>query len=108
MDTESQNSDVRATATPGPWEVRVNGAFLRVVHGEHKITVADGIVSESNARLFAAAPELLEGAQDTVEALKLLRVGLAATAPEALPMIDAHIDELQYAIAKATGLGEVK
>lgn len=56
----------------------------------------------ARARLWSAAPMLLEGAQDTVEALKLLRVGMAGE-PKALEVIDAHIDELEYAIAKATG-----
>lgn len=45
--------------TPGPWELRVNGVFLRVVTGEHKNTVADGIVSEANAILIAQSPVML-------------------------------------------------
>jgi hypothetical protein len=56
-----------------------------------------------DARLIAAAPMLLEGAQDTVGALKLLRTGLRERAPETLGVIDAHISELEYAIAKALG-----
>lgn len=47
------------THTTGPWELRANDMFLRVVHGEHKTTVSDGIISEANAHLIAAAPDLL-------------------------------------------------
>ena len=49
-----------------------------------------------------AAQMLLEGAQDAVEAFKLLRLGMAGE-PKAIEVIDAHIDELEFAIAKATG-----
>lgn len=50
----------------------------------------------------AAAPELLEGAMDAVKAFKLLRAGMIDDAA-ALEVIDAHVDELEYAIAKARG-----
>jgi hypothetical protein len=53
------------------------------------------------ARLWSAAPMLLEGAEDAVIALKLLRTGLLEKAPETIAVIDAHIDELEYAIGKA-------
>lgn len=48
-----------------------------------------------------AATELLEGAQDAVEAFKLLRIGMQHE-PKALEVIAAHIDELEYAIALST------
>ena len=57
--------------------------------------------------LMAAAPMLLDGAQDTVEALKLIRIGLAngvIDEPKMIEVIDAHIDELSFAIATATGI----
>lgn len=58
-------------------------------------------INHPDARLIAAAPELLEGAQDAVEAFKVLRVGMLDN-KAAIEVIDAHIDELNYAIAKAT------
>lgn len=64
--------------------------------------VADGLPIE-DARLIAAAPQLLEACEDGLAALKLLRTGLLDRAPEAIAMIDAHIDELEYIIAKARG-----
>ena len=101
-----------APGTPGPWGVgpshvvrfgwydqqgrRCTGWIAECV-GEHP----PGEI-EANANLIAAAPLLYEGALDTVIALKLLRLGLADNAP-ALEMIDAHVDELEYALAKARG-----
>lgn len=69
-----------------------------------KIGTVWGPHDEKKARadLWAAAPMLLEGAQDTIEALKILRIGMEGE-PKALDVIDAHIDELEYAVAKATG-----
>ena len=56
--------------------------------------------AEDCARLMSAAPFLLEGAQDAVQAFKTLRIGLQDN-KAAIECIDAHIDELEYAIAKA-------
>ena len=56
----------------------------------------------ANAHLIAAAPELYEAALDASEALKLLRIGMLHDR-KALEMIDAHLDELNTAIAKARG-----
>jgi hypothetical protein len=110
--------------TPGPW--RIDGLSPRdgwgAQEGEDSIELAvlphdafdaleiyakrrkhdDYDEFAANARLIAAAPELYEGALDTVLALKLLRIGLAHE-PKALEVIDAHVDELEFALAKARG-----
>ncbi len=96
--------------TPGPWKVSFDGA--QVYSGTRtQWIIADCLPSDradrsryaANANLIAAAPMLLEGADDAVKAFKVLRIGLAGE-PKALEVIDAHIDELEYAIATATGI----
>lgn len=98
--------------SPGPWQIDLDmlkGGHILVHNADYGIAkVYDeeaGMrgVNEANAHLIAAAPMLAEGAQDTVEALKLLRVGLVEKAPETIEVIDAHIDELSYALARARG-----
>jgi hypothetical protein len=101
-------------ATPGRWDVltdreQTGFRMIRtyVLDGASGDPVAHiqgngAAEEEANARLIAAAPELLEGAQDAVEAFKLLRIGMA-NEPKAIEVIDAHIDELNFAIRKATG-----
>ena len=106
--------DKAHTWTPGPWEVDAAGD---IVAGSNLIAIScgddyaqyrnapDGGAAEfdANARLIAAAPELLEAAQDAVEGFKTLRIGLRDN-KAAIECIDAHIDELNYAIAGATGI----
>lgn len=102
--------------TSGPWTVDIidkgrdahilgapNGFCCDIV-GTVDLTSPEG---EANAFLIAAAPMLLEGAQDSIEALKLLRLGLAngiTDEPKMIELLDAHIDELSFAIATATGI----
>jgi len=92
--------------TPGPWEARFNLHGQAVVNGIHGIQVAhfgdnsvyskDGSYSISkeeamaNARLFAAAPDLLEAAKDILD---LKRTGREAW------------EKLKAAIKKAGGSG---
>jgi hypothetical protein len=105
-------SEIAATNMPWDWEGTPQfegGAFHCYIIDctGRKIGTVWGPSQEKieRARLWSAAPMLLEGASDAVEALKLLREGMAGE-PKALEMIEAHIDELEYAIAKATGGGE--
>lgn len=66
------------THTSGPWEVRGEGDRFSVVQSETlKAITGWGNVrqSENDARLIAAAPELLEALEDSIEVFK----GLAST-----------------------------
>lgn len=97
-----------AQHTPGPWVVE--GDWLQNERGPYNdgqyLSICMSATRWADMNLITAAPELFEGAQDTVEALKLLRVGLANGVIDPAKMIevvDAHIDELAYAIAKARG-----
>lgn len=103
-----------AQHTPGPWEAGqhpaiANGWIVRPVLFGSRVRVlpeCEGgavlIKSKADAHLIAAATELLEGAQDAVEAFALLRLAMRGDA-KAIEMIDAHISELNFAIRKATG-----
>jgi hypothetical protein len=68
--------------TPGPWqylgdpdddECRVRqAASVRIGHGYcSEITICEGISLEANAKLIAAAPDLLEALIDVRRALEL-------------------------------------
>lgn len=97
--------------TPGPWAHEpTNSASLSyvavsTVGGANGNTVVIGQCAgpdrDANARLIAAAPMLVEACDDAVKAFRLLRMGMAGDA-KAVEVIDAHISELEYAIAKAT------
>lgn len=97
-----------AQHTPGPWVIE--DGWLQNERGAYNdgqyLSICMSATRLSDGALITAAPMLLEGAQDTVEALKLLRVGLTngvIDAAKMIEVIDAHIDELAYAISKATG-----
>ncbi len=87
-----------AAHTPGPWKVGSGNAVQgwTVCIGDSEVLVGGvGIASLANARLIAAAPELLEAL------LQLKRDGndFAEWHPKFSPAIDA----IYAAIAKATG-----
>jgi hypothetical protein len=83
-----------------------NGAFHLYLadEGGRKLAALWGGTEEkmANGYLWSAAHMLFEGALDAIEALKLLRVGLADNA-KVVEVLDAHIDELEYAVAHARG-----
>jgi len=90
--------------TPGPWEVdletgEINGgcAVLGAVYGGDDFPCSEEDMSEeckANARLIAAAPDLLK-------ACKGVLIGLKAY--ETLGRKNIHLDALRAAIAKAEG-----
>jgi hypothetical protein len=96
---------MEAKHTPGPWTVSeewdgtsIKAGQFHVTHtiqscGFHEPEV-DKAVTQANARLIAAAPELLQAAKDFVEWFECSRIG------------DKPIAEWSHAraaIAKATG-----
>lgn len=83
---------MKAQHTPGPWEV----AGTEIWAGSKRITMGRGAhdekeaaVRNANARLIAAAPELLQACQ---RALHWIR-----------PLADPDAEFIREAIAKATG-----
>lgn len=76
-----------AKHTPGPWIVESDGSMLEVWEEETLYTVARVFRHEQNARLIAAAPELLEACLTLIQTDDL----------------QAAIDKARAAIAKATG-----
>ena len=79
--------------TPGPWVVRGKQS-VRGLHGEY-IAKTNWLNGKENARLIAAAPELLDALRRAVIAL--------AFAAETLPVMQDAYEDVSAAIAKATG-----
>jgi uncharacterized RDD family membrane protein YckC len=93
--------------TPGPWGagsrvIEIGGADLTPVDAAERTVAFVPVAYAADAHLIAAAPKLFEAVLDTIEALKLLRVGLAHDA-KVIEVLNAHIEELEYAAAHARG-----
>ena len=98
-----------AAHTPGPWFV--NGPydspcdyFIRTYHDEEHFDIACANVDETgnsraNARLIAAAPELLEALESF---LRCPSVGSDGPGTSTLRVMDYHLKSARAAIAKAT------
>jgi F0F1-type ATP synthase epsilon subunit len=77
--------------TPGPWLVYHTAGGHLGVHGPNKVSICSISIlrdttweeKEANARLVAAAPDLLETAQRAAEAQDMSRTELAKLAAEA-------------------------
>lgn len=88
--------------SPGPWQLGPNGVDVRDCTGENICTVPyseDDELAEANARLIAAAPDLLE-------ALKLAQPIIEARAlegPGGNTVAEQVRDVIRAAIAKANG-----
>lgn len=73
--------DAREKHTPGPWAYRDNGHFFdvgvardcSVVPIYPAVCIGVSRHQEADARLIAAAPELLEALKDALSALKYIR-----------------------------------
>lgn len=98
--------------TPGPW-TKVNGELFGP-HGR-RVLVSDsgiGVVCgsnpdpehEANARLIAAAPELLEALRDLLRAVG--RAGYDDADSGELFELDSAAEEARAVIAKATGVAQ--
>ena len=100
--------------TPGPWFVRhlhgrdEFGVFfvdpIFVGRRESRVDNRCGEFKEADARLVAAAPELLEALRGAITALEVLGVALDEVLPKGLlPGFPQIIQEARTAVAKATG-----
>lgn len=90
------------THTPGPWHINKIGRGYGVfTQDTHQVAGIIGLTSErdeANARLIAAAPELLEAAKKLSALLHELH---KEEDPEYLPA--PELDDLDLAIQKAEG-----
>jgi len=93
-----------AKHTPGPWRL---DAHNNVMHKDGLVAfpcISGGFPQEANARLIAAAPELLEALQVLMEKcidpkeFRYLKAGIGTRAPKGKALLAALA-----AIAKATG-----
>ena len=93
--------------TPGPWEVRIAGKDPRPCvfgHDGLPTALAAGVAvarceREADARLIAAAPDLLAGAE---RALEILR-SITDLPSDLAPFRETAAKMLNEAIARATG-----
>jgi hypothetical protein len=84
--------------TPGPWEVQVFDGRIEVVDASGAVVLVFRNASAetlANARLIAAAPELLEALRDVLRIAKAASIGVTGNAK--------RIERAESAIAKATG-----
>ena len=98
--------------TPGPWEIeRYSDGLIQIVGDlkvisddeEHFTTVVEQISAtneEANARLIAAAPDLLEALKDLADDIS---DRFDMDSPSTNPGIKHCIAAARYAIRKATG-----
>jgi PAS domain-containing protein len=99
----------QATHTPGPWEISKNEAgeldICEAGAGNMIADLAKCKNAEANARLIAAAPDLLEALRGSVEWLRTLReeneAAVIESAPDGFSLCDA-----EGIIAKAEGRAE--
>lgn len=80
--------------TPGPWEAKSFAGIINVwstSHRKHDSSAVAYDCSEADARLIAAAPELLSALEIAAEMLC------------DMPLMDPRFVQIRAAIAKATG-----
>jgi hypothetical protein len=104
--SHAQSGEVAAKHTPGPWDVSEvrpltdRGETYMVLGGGFDFGLVADVTLEPDARLIAAAPDLLEAAQN---ALGLLDTPLARRRHAEDPFFEAVVASLREAHAKATG-----
>ena len=94
----------QAAHTAGPWEAHVGLDYVAVVPTDPKVTavwvarVFGGEAAEANARLIAAAPDLLAALNRLVEVCEM-----QPRISKAFPEPNSPLGMARAAIAKATG-----
>jgi hypothetical protein len=99
------------THTPGPWKASASGAVFATTPDNDIIGVADcrtvdtdRFEREANARLIAAAPELLEACQLALNDYAIVNERITTLEGiERLHPFTIGPEQLKAAIAKATG-----
>lgn len=108
------STTTQATHTPGPWIFTSDGdaPMTHSIRGANRMWVAEihdtaGTQHEvlANARLIAAAPELLHALQQSLWYAEIQAEVLKKYRPhgDSLPRFFASIEQARAAIAKATG-----
>lgn len=92
--------------TPGPWEVVITFSGNILIDTPRCRWSLGRLMSESDASLIAAAPELLEALQEAVTELEFLYSAYLAMDGKIQPKDALVLEHMQAAIAKATGDGE--
>jgi len=93
-----------AKHTSGPWGITEDGDYIRQVNGGRRLYIAAVLEvpiegeTQANARLLAAAPELLEALKESLPQLRWANVHGSRC--------DELIAEVVAAIAKAEGRDE--
>lgn len=125
-DTTTTTPTAPLAHTPGPWHV-VNGIEVhdkaaeydssgtrigetpnRICLVEYPYSYPDyrhGATKEANARLIAAAPELLEALRGALVALEQAYTALPDDSPAQDYFVACYIEPAREAIARATGEG---
>ena len=83
--------------TPGPWQLGTESEGFFIANGELRPDIAKRITSAADARLIAAAPELLAALQD------IAKYTSATHADCAVQVLSENARIAQAAIAKAIG-----
>lgn len=95
------------THTPGPWDTSRDATpeyhYQATVSDEGGERVATAFVSEANARLIAAAPDLLAAADYASRMLDGRMVGCQDGDDKNIDLLGECLRELRDAIAKAEG-----
>ena len=90
--------------TPGPWKMCSMGDSVYIKKGKRQLPPLSFDLSfferEANARLIAAAPEMLEVLEE------MARLPIAGPYPDGPCLDQADMDIVKAAIAKATGKEE--
>lgn len=98
----------KAQHTPGPWQIVRHNHRIIVQDEDGRFQLADaGLadnrVAEANARLIAAAPEILEALRRAAKRLEAVLRFHGAGQPEAAFETHADLQAAHFAIAKAEG-----
>lgn len=92
--------------TPGPWKLVMNGKGEKFIDTPRCLwSLGSFVFSKADARLIAAAPELLEALQQAVNELEFQYSAHLTMAGKLQPQDELVLKRLQATIVKATGEG---